>query len=244
MSDRGALAGRRRPGRRPAVVTALACAVLALLAAGCQTVAAAAASTGGTGSGGCQAVDGFQVCDPVYDRYTQLGGPTGPLGRPLLDPRPAVGADSVSYFQGGAVFATGARTDVHQVPGGEVPAVDVPSVYSLPLADFVVVRDARAAGPPGVLVWTTDGCSGPTPPEVDALFADPCLRHDFGYRNFLNGPAVDPTGQRRLAIDNQFLVDLRATCGTAGQPQVNWFGVMMPCERAALLMYNAVRAFG
>lgn len=243
MSDRRASAVRRWLGRRPAAATALACTVLALLAAGCQSVAAAA-STAGAGSGGCHVVGGFKVCGPVYDRYAQLGGPTGPLGNPLLDPRPAVGADSVSYFQGGAVFATGTETDVHQVPGGEVPAVDVPSVYSLPLADFVVVRNARAAGPPGILVWTTDGCSGPTPPEVDALFADPCLRHDFGYRNFLNGPAIDPTGQRRLAIDNQFLVDLRATCVTAGQPQVNWLGVMMPCERAALLMYNAVRAFG
>lgn len=100
--------------------------------------------------------------------------------------------------------------------------------------------------PPGssILVWTTDGCSGPTPPEVDALFASPCLRHDFGYRNFLNGPKVDPSQQRRLAIDNQFLVDLRATCAAVGQPQVTWFGAVVPCERAAALMYDAVRAFG
>ncbi|KPM52280.1 phospholipase A2 [Frankia sp. R43] len=185
------------------------------------------------------------VTEPAADAWADRGGADGPLGYPLLDPRPAAGADSVSYFQGGAVYVTGEDTDTHESPGGEVPAVDVPSVYGLPLADFVVVRDARAAGPAGgELVWTTDGCSGPTPPEVDALFAGPCLRHDFGYRNFLNGPKVDPTQQRRLAIDNQFLTDLRATCGSAGEPQVIWFGVKVTCQRAAQLMYDAVRAFG
>ncbi|OAA29580.1 LGFP repeat protein [Frankia sp. EI5c] len=185
------------------------------------------------------------VAGPAADAWAENGGAGGRLGYPLLDPRPAVGAESVSYFQGGAVFVTGGETDVHEAPGGEVPAVDVPSVHGLPLADFVTVRRAWAAYPPaGDLVWATDGCSGPTPPAVDTLFADPCLRHDFGYRNYLNGPRVDPTQERRLAVDNQFLVDLRATCVAAGEPQVNWFGVMMPCQRAAQVMYDAVRAFG
>ncbi|WP_018636149.1 phospholipase A2 [Parafrankia elaeagni] len=185
------------------------------------------------------------VAAPAADAWEEAGGGDGALGYPLLDPRPAAGADSVSYFQGGAVFVTGGDADVHEAPGGEVPDVDVPSVYGLPLADFTIVWRDRAADPPdGDLVWTTDGCSGPTPPAVDALFADACLRHDFGYRNYLNGPRVDPTQQRRLAVDNQFLADLRATCGTAGEPQVDWFGVMMPCQRAAQVMYDAVRAFG
>lgn len=86
---------------------------------------------------------------PADTAWQDSGGGAGPLGYPLLDARPAVGADTVSYFQGGAVFVTGGDADVHEAPSGEVPAVDVPSVYGLALAEFAVVWNDRAADLPG-----------------------------------------------------------------------------------------------
>nr|MDT0666043.1 phospholipase A2 [Micromonospora sp. DSM 115978] len=73
-----------------------------------------------------------------------------------------------------------------------MPSIDVPTVFGLGLADFGVVRADRITDPAAYseMVWTTDGCSGPTPANVDALFRDACVRHDFGYRNFLSGPRV------------------------------------------------------
>nr|MDT0667306.1 hypothetical protein [Micromonospora sp. DSM 115978] len=41
---------------------------------------------------------------PADEAWQDAGGGDGALGYPLLDQRPAVGADAVSYFQGGAVF--------------------------------------------------------------------------------------------------------------------------------------------
>jgi hypothetical protein len=189
---------------------------------------------------------------PVDTAWWDHGGPDGVLGFPLLDQRPAVGAETVTFFQGGTVYVVGGGGGqgggtVARLDGQDTsPAVDVPTVFALGLADFIVVRTDRAADSPELspLVWTSDGCSGPTPPAVDTLFQDACMRHDFGYRNFLTGPLVDPSRQRRLAIDDQFLADARATCATVGQPQVRWFGIRVNCGAAARLMYDALRLFG
>jgi hypothetical protein len=204
-----------------------------------------------------QATGTHVVPAPVDTTWWDNGGPGGVLGLPLLDQRPAVGAEAVTFFQGGTVYVVGDQAGdgdedvdatVVRLDGQDTsPAVDVPTVFGLGLADFIVVRTDRAADPPALspLVWTSDGCSGPTPPSVDTLFQDACFRHDFGYRNFLTGPLVDPSRQRRLAVDDQFLADARDTCAAAGQPLVQWqLGVKVKCLTAARLMYDALRLFG
>lgn len=43
-------------------------------------------------------------------------------------------------------------------------------------------------------------------------FTAACWRHDFGYRNFLHGLALDPTSERKAAIDARLGTDLDTIC--------------------------------
>lgn len=66
--------------------------------------------------------------------------------------------------------------------------------------------------------------------------------HDFGYHNYGSpGPKglrpLDPTENRRLAIDNRFLEEMERICDD--QP-----GPLPDCQGAAQTMYQAVRLFG
>ncbi|MBF6326958.1 phospholipase A2 [Nocardia transvalensis] len=66
--------------------------------------------------------------------------------------------------------------------------------------------------------WSTDGCSGPTEP----IFANACLQHDFGYRNYGNHGALklSPTAETKEWIDGQFLEQMRNACGDKYPPDV------------------------
>ncbi|MEW2576842.1 phospholipase A2 [Streptomyces syringium] len=90
--------------------------------------------------------------------------------------------------------------------------------------------------------WSTDSCSPPTPTAWAKAFHRACVMHDFGYRNYGSpGPKglhpLDPTENRRLAIDNRFLQEMQRICDD--QP-----GVLPDCRGAAQLMHRAVRLLG
>lgn len=103
-----------------------------------------------------------------------------------------------------------------------------------PLEDFVA--EALSPGHDDRFDWTTDLCSGPAVLSlwVDE-FADACRRHDFGYRNFGSGGALDETEERREWVDRIFAADLAAIC--EAQPP----GPRLACGVDAEVFFTAVR---
>jgi hypothetical protein len=187
------------------------------------------------------------VVGPQHEGWWELDGPDGPLRLPVTDTVSAFDGRRVSFFEGGTLYwGRSGGLDVYVGPNAAPLVQEAETIDALSLADFVAVRAVRAGGEAvaDLLVWSSDGCSGSllTPASVDAFFRDACLRHDFGYRNFRAGPRIDPSPARKQRIDTMFLADLRATCATAGQPRIRWYGgVMVDCDQAARLMYRAVR---
>ena len=88
------------------------------------------------------------------------------------------------------------------------------------------------------LDWTTDGCSAPLIGDSGRSFDFrlPCLRHDFGYRNFKSHDLFN--GETRLQIDDRFRQDLDESC----RPRMRSFKVR--CLAWAEIYYAAVRAVG
>ncbi len=88
------------------------------------------------------------------------------------------------------------------------------------------------------LDWTTDGCSAPLLGDSGRSFDFrwPCLRHDFGYRNFKSHGLFNSNTRQR--IDDQFRRDLDESC----RPRMRTFKVR--CVAWAEIFYTAVRAAG
>lgn len=88
--------------------------------------------------------------------------------------------------------------------------------------------------------WSSDGCS--TPPGLSSwnrTFANPCLRHDFSYRNFgFGGVVAITTETQRKKIDDKFLQDMNAVCATKSVLQ------RAQCRFVASSYYNVVRVAG
>lgn len=100
------------------------------------------------------------------------------------------------------------------------------------LDDFLAARDQA----PRPYNWSTDTCAGEFP---DAFMADPCLRHDFGYRNYGNGIRLERDEATRNWIDDIFLQDMLAQC------QKPEFLLAFPaCATQAVIYYEAVRNGG
>lgn len=83
--------------------------------------------------------------------------------------------------------------------------------------------------------WTTDSCSW-TPTDWKRIFDSACQQHDFGYRNFWTGLALQPTELRRLKIDNVFYREMKRICQRwSNGPQ------KVTCYVTARAMYRVVR---
>lgn len=84
--------------------------------------------------------------------------------------------------------------------------------------------------------WTHDGCSAPVGGNgPDGVFLEPCVRHDFGYRN--HGPkngVGQSSPETRKRVDRAFLIDMDDACN-------DWDH---DCHSAAFVFYAAVREFG
>ena len=110
-------------------------------------------------------------------------------------------------------------------------------MFDLDLATFIRQRSMlRRANPQ--LNWTTDGCSAPIVGESGRSFnfRDACIRHDFGYRNYMARGMF--TADSRMRIDEQFRRDLDTLCA----PKVRTFKVR--CAAWAEIFYTAVRLAG
>lgn len=98
---------------------------------------------------------------------------------------------------------------------------------------YTLLRRANRA-----LDWTTDGCSAPVVGDSGRSFNFrwPCLRHDFGYRNFKSHGLFN--SESRLRVDEQLHRDLEETCA----PRLRTF--KLRCMAWAEIFYTLVRAGG
>jgi hypothetical protein len=113
-------------------------------------------------------------------------------------------------------------------------------LFDVPLAQFV--RD-RFLGDRW-FDWTHDGCSAPVLGSTGRAydFLQPCMRHDFGYRNLkrlehrygAGHTYWNATNRRR--VDQQFLADMKAHC-----TRRSWL-LRISCFVSAYTYYTAVRS--
>ncbi len=87
------------------------------------------------------------------------------------------------------------------------------------------------------LDWSTDECSAPVVGSTGASFdfTDACLRHDFGYRNYWRLGLIE---ERKPLVDDRFLADMRAHCGTRASAEID------RCRAWARAFYLAVHHLG
>jgi Prokaryotic phospholipase A2 len=103
------------------------------------------------------------------------------------------------------------------------------------LDEFLAYRASPRRDPR--LDWSTDLCSAPIVGSRGESFdfTQACLRHDFGYRNYGRLGLFD---NRRKAVDERFLADMRDHCAT----RLAW--ELVRCMAWARRFYLGVRAFG
>ncbi|SNV17731.1 Prokaryotic phospholipase A2 [Dermatophilus congolensis] len=165
----------------------------------------------------------------------------------------------ISALPGGQIESLKKEVAKEEVPSGFVDTIDRSSgetlegkgarkylenqanvwMFQPPLSEFISFREKELSNPKNkAFVWTTDGCSVPLGmgKSWSKKFYNPCVRHDFGYRNFgPKGPlnlGASNFKKSRKKIDAQFLKDMDSvTKGFAGRAATRAF-------------YGAVRAGG
>lgn len=166
-----------------------------------------------------------------YTVTASPGGPTVEWPAPDTEITAVVpGLDnSVSYnFTVVAKNATGERA----ASSGTVPSLKAraDAYMNGTLSEFLTAKEL--AEPP--FEWSDDGCSVVDP---DLIFRRPCLRHDFGYRNYGQGLNLSRTEDTRHWIDDILLQDWYDVCREDQSP--SRFG----CFVQAWLMHQIVRQF-
>lgn len=110
--------------------------------------------------------------------------------------------------------------------------------FNVSMATFLA---ARATGE-APFDWTSDGCSTPAIQDLakwNGTFTNPCLQHDFGYRNFgVGGVVQNATESMRTQIDNKFKQDMYDVCRPMS------LGKRVECQFVASAYYNVVRNVG
>lgn len=97
------------------------------------------------------------------------------------------------------------------------------------MSDFVAAKEQR----PLPFDWDDDSCAGNAP---DLFAANPCKRHDFGYRNYGKGLQLQRDEDTRAWIDQILYEDILDECA---KPQ--FAPVASYCRTQALVTYLAVR---
>jgi hypothetical protein len=176
--------------------------------------------------------------------YAAAGWADGALGLPLTDELYANGAwagGRISFFQGGYVFWDGRTVTRAGTASTDDRRTVSRSLQAVALDDFMAVH-RRVTGAKYDLDWDTDGCSGPTYGQVEEIFRDACIRHDFGNKQF--GPrhgALDPSPESLDRVNLTFRNDMKAICTKLGNPWVrNGSAPPITCGVAAELSYRAV----
>jgi Prokaryotic phospholipase A2 len=83
--------------------------------------------------------------------------------------------------------------------------------------------------------WSTDKCSSSPDNPLGFPFANSCVRHDFGYRNY---KAIGAFSANKARLDNMLLADLLRVCG-------RYSGITKSaCTSLAHTYFEAVHVFG
>jgi hypothetical protein len=83
--------------------------------------------------------------------------------------------------------------------------------------------------------WSTDYCSSSPDNPFGFPFANSCVRHDFGYRNY---KAIGTFGANKARLDNMLYADLKRVCA-------HYSGATKAaCYSLAWTYYQAVHVFG
>jgi Prokaryotic phospholipase A2 len=126
------------------------------------------------------------------------------------------------------------------------PAVAAPADKPAVLASFTQTSAASystffaARGNQGAWAaygfdWSTDKCSSSPDNPLGFPFANSCVRHDFGYRNY---KAIGAFPANKARLDNMLLADLLRVCG-------RYSGITKSaCTSLAHTYYEAVHVFG
>lgn len=83
--------------------------------------------------------------------------------------------------------------------------------------------------------WSTDYCSSSPDNPFGFPFANGCVRHDFGYRNYKK---IGTFSSNKARLDSALYADLQRVCTRYSQP------TKAACDSLAWTYYNAVRIFG
>jgi hypothetical protein len=83
--------------------------------------------------------------------------------------------------------------------------------------------------------WSTDKCSSSPDNPLGFPFANSCIRHDFGYRNY---KAIGTFSANKARLDTMLFADLERVCA-------RYSGVTKAaCDSLAHTYYEAVHVFG
>jgi len=100
---------------------------------------------------------------------------------------------------------------------------------------FFAARADQAAWAAYGFDWSTDKCSDSPDNPLGFPFANGCIRHDFGYRNY---KAIGAFGANKPRLDNMLLADLERVCA-------RYSGLKKAaCDSLAHTYYQAVHVFG
>jgi Prokaryotic phospholipase A2/LGFP repeat len=176
-----------------------------------------------------------EVHGTINGIYSHANWADGTLGLPLTDELAANGdwaGGRISFFAGGYVFWDGRGTTRAGADTADDRRAAARSLQTIPLDDFIAVQ-RHGDGSKYHLDFSTDGCSSPGLDQVDKIFLNACIRHDFGNRNF--GPkhgALDTSSTSLDRVNKTFLKDMKSICAKHGNSNT--------CRAAAESYYQAV----
>jgi hypothetical protein len=100
---------------------------------------------------------------------------------------------------------------------------------------FFAARANQGAWAAYAFDWSTDKCSSSPDNPLGFPFANGCIRHDFGYRNY---KAIGTFSANKDRLDSMLLADLERVCA-------RYSGLTKTaCDSLAHTYYEAVHVFG
>ncbi|OAL00264.1 hypothetical protein IQ06DRAFT_347645 [Phaeosphaeriaceae sp. SRC1lsM3a] len=109
-------------------------------------------------------------------------------------------------------------------------------LFNLALEDFLAVAKVQEGKILG-LDWSTNGCSSAPNTPFNFDFLPACIRHDFGYHNYIAQKRCGAENKKR--IDKNFKNDLYTQCAVENEEIKR-----EACESVANVYYASVRVFG
>jgi hypothetical protein len=100
---------------------------------------------------------------------------------------------------------------------------------------FFAARGNQGAWAAYAFDWSTDKCSDSPDNPLGFPFANGCIRHDFGYRNY---KAIGTFSANKPRLDNMLLADLTRVCARYSG------ATHTACQTLANTYYQAVHVFG